>query len=128
MQAAARIALWVARACSCSGAAVGAVETVAAVLGLLLAVLLLGATVGPRERRVRREAPWPAGHAAKLAELAAGQAAALGASAALLVARARLVWAMRCVAVRVCAGIGGVECQAGGVQRVREGRTRAHTC
>ena len=52
----------------------------------------------------------------------------LGASAALLVARARLVWAMRCVAVRVCAGIGGAECQAGGVQRVREGRTRAHTC
>jgi len=51
----------------------------------------------------------------------------LGASAALLVARARLVWAMRCVAVRVCAGIGGAECQAGGVQRVREGRTRAHT-
>jgi len=52
----------------------------------------------------------------------------LGASAALLVARARLVWAMRCVAVRVCAGIGGAECQAGGVQRVREGRPCAYTC
>ena len=129
VQAAARIALWVALSCSmqwsCRWRSRLSLRFLASCLRFCFwarqSVLVRGECGERRHGQQGTRQSWLSWQLVKQRHVV------LGASAALLVARARLVWAMRCVAVRVCAGIGGAECQAGGVQRVREGRTRAHT-